>query len=472
MHSSLSLNGAWHLHWAEGRARSLPSDYVHEHCTLGNGIETQVPEPVQKALVRAGYLDDPNTGLNSLPARWAEDMYWVYRRSIVAPEDAASGSAWLVFDCLDLDAEVWFNGLHPNDPDYGDQHPWGVTLGSFKEKSIKGDPADFWIYRRHRDRFPNEGGVLGASPVQTLHSFLTDTDTAFQSPAWKHHDNFHGGKSPRNSPGGPPIVQQAISLWTGLDPHSLSLEDYVFFSMLLQAEGLTEYVRNFRRRMFHDSAAAIYWMFNDSWPCTHSWPVFDFHFRRKLGFHPLRRAFEPVTVIVAEEDDPKQIGVYGVNETTATWHGTLTWGLFSLDGTVRDERQASVALPPNTSIRLAAFPRREWTDAGTGTHGAHAVLHAPDGTAIAQHRLFVERFGDLAFVSAPIEVTPRDKQVVFQCPAFCWGVTLDTGGESSVADNAFDLLPGVPYAIPAKDMDGLADTCTVAGRKLLSLKRP
>ena len=105
-----SLNGVWQLHWAEGRARGLASDYVHESCGRGDGIDSHVPEPVQAALERAGLVGDPTVELNSLAARWAEDMYWIYRRTFNAPADAVDSSAWLVFDCLDLDAEVWLNG--------------------------------------------------------------------------------------------------------------------------------------------------------------------------------------------------------------------------------------------------------------------------------------------------------------------------------------------------------------------------
>ncbi|MBM3493329.1 MAG: hypothetical protein FJX72_03250, partial [Armatimonadetes bacterium] len=49
----------------------------------------------------------------------------------------------------------------PNDPTVGDQHPWGVSI-------LDPGPADFWKYRRYVDRFPNEGGVLGASLPVTL----------------------------------------------------------------------------------------------------------------------------------------------------------------------------------------------------------------------------------------------------------------------------------------------------------------
>ena len=32
--------------------------------------------------------------------------------------------------------------------------------------------------------------------------------------------------------------------------------------------------------------------------------------------------------------------------------------------------------------------------------------------------------------------------------AFAWGVCLDVDGEAALADNCFDLLPGLPHTVP------------------------
>ncbi len=32
--------------------------------------------------------------------------------------------------------------------------------------------------------------------------------------------------------------------------------------------------------------------------------------------------------------------------------------------------------------------------------------------------------------------------------AFAWGVCLDVDGEKRLADNCFDLIPGLPYTLP------------------------
>ena len=58
----------------------------------------------------AQLIEDYNLRLNARSARWVEEQVWVYRTDIIAPEEAVSNYAWLVFDGLDLDAVIYLNG--------------------------------------------------------------------------------------------------------------------------------------------------------------------------------------------------------------------------------------------------------------------------------------------------------------------------------------------------------------------------
>ena len=62
--------------------------------------------------------------------------------------------------------------------------------------------------------------------------------------------------------------------------------------------------------------------------------------------------------------------------------------------------------------------------------------------------MFLARFKDLAFAEPEISITRQGDTATFTAPAFVWGVCLDLDGESAVADNIFDLLPGIPHTIP------------------------
>ncbi|NLX43221.1 MAG: hypothetical protein GXY79_07060 [Chloroflexi bacterium] len=147
--------------------------------------------------------------------------------------------------------------VHPNDPTMGDQHPWHVSLF--------GDLENYWAYRVDESRFPNEGGALGASSIATLNDFMPESERYYLSPSWDYHDNELAlGPNPRgNGPGRKSITETWFATWYGLDPASMNLADYAYYSGALQAEALVEYINNYRRRMF-SSSSAIFWMYNDS----------------------------------------------------------------------------------------------------------------------------------------------------------------------------------------------------------------
>ena len=318
----------------------------------------------------------------------------------------------------------------PNSPVVGDQHPWDVSLGAHVE--------NFWGYRSDVSRFPNEGGVLGASTPATVKQMLPEGERRLHSPAWVFHDNACNFN---HQPG---LCYRMVQTWLGMVPENMQFDDYLFYSSLLQAEGLKEYVDNFRRRMF-SSASAIFWSYNDSWPVSHGWAIIDYYLRRKLGYHPVRRAFQPVTVVPAVEGD--HVLIFGVNDTAADWRGTLRYGLARLAGGLPSDEACAAAIPANSSVELARIAMARWKDAGTGQSLAFALL-LEGRKVIAQNRIFVERFKDLAWARPEISVTRDDDDAVFSSPTFAWGVAIDLDGEAALPDNAFDLLPGIEYRVP------------------------
>ena len=341
---------------------------------------------------------------------------------------------------------------HPNSPIIGDQHPWKVTLGH----------PDFWEYRTYVDRFPNEGGVLGASSPATLRQFLPQGERHIRSFSWEHHDNTANFWSAET-----PITYRLVDYWLGLKYTDLSFDNYVFASALLQAEGLGEYITNYRRRMF-SSSAAVFWMYNDSWPVTHGWTIVDYYLRRKLAYHPVRRAFQPVTVVVADEG--KKVTVYGVNDTPGDWQGDLRYGIFSFSGGLPVDMKKAVTLKANSSTPLAELGRETWEKLGLYDNGAFAVLEEK-GTVTAQHRLFLEPFKKLHFSKPEIRISRSGEKIVLSSPVFVWGACLDLDGEVAIADNCFDLIPGIPYTVSWPKDKGLPKVIMTGNDLMLKGKR-
>jgi beta-mannosidase len=322
----------------------------------------------------------------------------------------------------------------PASPVTGDQHPWDVSLGAAG--------PDFWAYRNYVDRFPNEGGVMGASSPATIRQFLPPDEQYMRSFSWDHHDNevnFWNYK--------PGIDYQFVEFWLGKSAEDLGFEKYLLASALIQAEGLNEYISNYRRRMFSTSSA-IFWMYNDSWPATHGWTIVDYYLRKKLAYHPVRRAFQPVTTVLAMEHDT--VKVFGVNDSPVDWQGTLRYGIFRLSGRYNVDERLPIVIPANASAVLASISAVQWNN--RKATGAFGILEK-DGKQVAQYRLFTERFKDMSFSKPVVKITRGKGTVTLESDVFVWGACIDVDGEKEVPDNCFDLLPGIPYTIPWTDKE-------------------
>ncbi len=319
------------------------------------------------------------------------------------------------------------DGEPPNADHLGDQHPWSVGF----------QDTDFRKYRQMACRFPNEGGILGPNALPTVLACLPEGQRQVQSFAWQVHDNSV------DSWAEPSPCDAMVSQWLGKNIRALSIEEWVYWGGLLHGEGLREYCENFRRRMF-DSASAIFWMYNDCWPTVRSWTIVDYGLRRTPAFHPVRRALQPVHVVIVEEAG--EVRVYGVNDTARAVSGTLEYGVFTLDGRYPVRLSAAVELLPNASTVVARFSAARWKNRRATM--PFAVLRDGDGVVRARNRLFAPLFKEMKWAKPKVTVRLEGREAVFQSAVFVWGVCLDLDGDAPLADNFFDLYPGIPYRIP------------------------
>ena len=115
------------------------------------------------------------------------------------------------------------------------------------------------------------------------------------------------------------------------------------------------------------------------------------------------------------------------------------------------------------------MPRAEWEALGLAGAGAFALLQRDDET-VAQHRLLLARFHELALGPPQVELRREGDVLSFCSPHFVWGVCLDLDGEAPVPDDAFDLLPGIPYAVrwpadlPEPQVQRTGNDLVLAGR--------
>jgi len=309
----------------------------------------------------------------------------------------------------------------------GDQHPWNVSI--LDEKNL----TNFWLYRDLECRFPNEGGVLGAGLYNSMEEYMPKKDLHAFSPSWQYHDNsinFHNGG----------LTFNLVRDWIGFDVKDIELEDYLFMSGVLLSEGLYEYISSFRARKF-DSASAIFWMYNDSWPSTHSWTIIDYYQRKLLAYYPVKRAFSDVNVFPVLQD--KLVKIIAVNDTEKSFKGIVKYGKFNTENTF-DIKEVEVEIPANGKLVIDEYKNNN--------ENAFAVL-IKDSINICQNRLLQTKFKDLDFKKSNIKIEKDGEYIKITSKNYVWACSIDFEGKDNTPDNIFDLLPNIPYYIKEENIN-------------------
>lgn len=319
----------------------------------------------------------------------------------------------------------------------GDQHPWSV---GFLNK-------DYRDYLKMNCRFPNEGGILGPVGMSAISGCISDNNMHINSFEWDIHNNMlesweYGTSADKN-----------IEFWFNKDAGQLSLEEYVYAGGFVQSEGLTTYIDNFRSRKF-DSAAAVFWMFNDCWPTTVSWTIVDYYLNPTLSFHSVRRAFECLRVIVLK--DGEGFAVVVNSDYMKKCKCILRVGVFNCSGKYIHDESIEIIVPENSRDEYFRFPKDiELTNSDI----PFAIVYDDKGNVLSQNRFIGNKYFELPLLPSDISVSTNDGEIILNSDVFVMGVCIDIQGDPVIEDNMFDLFPGISYKIKkTQDYKGIINT--------------
>lgn len=176
----------------------------------------------------------------------------------------------------------------------GDSHYWGVWWGELP----------FEIYREHVGPFMSEYGYQSYPQMSTLEAICPDSLLFIGSPVLNSHQK-HGR--------GVEIITNAIRTYYGIDAAKLPLDQFVYYSQILQSYGMGIGVEAHLMRSPH-CYGTLYWQFNDSWPVA-SWSCIDYYGNRKPFFFKAQQLFRPDAILVEPaiegEITPKEPTSYG-----------------------------------------------------------------------------------------------------------------------------------------------------------------
>ena len=179
-----------------------------------------------------------------------------------------------------------------------------------------------------------------------------------------------------------------IRCWRSSPDLPSSIEQYVDFTMISQAEGLKFGIEHYRRRQPHCSGTLV-WQFNDVWP-GFSWSVVDYAGVPKAGYHYARRAFAPMIASFCQGADGElQLWICNSSAAPVFCDAEVTMARFSAAPDLVAGVAAEVAARHRHArlVRTAAAGTRRPRIAMPG-YAVRAARSTPTGTSSPRSRMW------------------------------------------------------------------------------------
>ncbi|MCK4450973.1 MAG: glycoside hydrolase family 2 protein, partial [Anaerolineae bacterium] len=236
-----------------------------------------------------------------------------------------------------------YGGNDHNDEREGDRHNWQVWHGAvfprrFGEELKRDLSPEGISYRHYAEdpaRFISEFGMHAAPVLETLRRNVPAIALRLGSPELLYRN--------KDEPKGKGDLLMLAH--TGL-PNSL--QEYLDFSMICQAEGLKFSIEHYRRRKFHCSGT-LFWQLNDCWPGL-SWSVLDYYLFPKAGYFYAKRAYAPILASFKEEVDG--VSLWITNDTVEDFVDTVRVLHGDFSGQELYEEVLEVRAPANASVKV------------------------------------------------------------------------------------------------------------------------
>jgi beta-mannosidase len=352
---------------------------------------------------------------------------------------------------------------------------WETSSGNVHTYEVWHDGGAFSAFdRMGRFRFVTEFGYQSLPDLATIHEITAPEDRYFPSQVLEHHENSGNG---RTNDLGTARIARHLAAEVGMPS---GLEDWVYLSQVLQAEGVRRGVEALRRN-HPRSTGALYWQLDDDWPAL-SWSSIDYRGRLKLLHHAARRFFSPVLVSAACEPSPDptdlgqsgQVEIWGASDLLQETKARLEWSLRRFDGEVVRRGAQDVALPPNRATLLSRMDfrnevgedpdRRTYRKASYEQRRRHYLSYrlVQDDRELSSNVSFFVPLKYLALVPPALHAsvrTERGRPVIdVTAERFAAFVHLGlTEGSARLSDNGFHLLPGETRTIEVLPSDALPD---------------
>jgi beta-mannosidase len=325
----------------------------------------------------------------------------------------------------------------------GDRHAWEVWHGldfgaGGGDFASIGEARHYRRYALDHGKFISEFGIHAAPERSTLERWIDPTKLGVHS----HTFDVHNKDNPKDK--GDAILEIITGLPTSLDT-------YVDFTMVSQAEGLKFGIEHYRRRQPSNNGTLI-WQFNDVWP-GFTWSVVDYDGVPKASYYYAKRAFSPVLASFTRDGNQLELWLSNSTATSVDVRALVTLG--SVDDALGEHIEVRATVSPRHSVMA-------WSTSGEFGADQVAWVESPDGLFPA-NRLFFAEIKDIPFLPATLDVNVIETGVgtatiditADRYAYFVHAPTPTPGVRFS--DNYLDLRPGEPREIQVRGLTAAAD---------------
>ncbi len=303
---------------------------------------------------------------------------------------------------------------------WGDMHFWSVWH----------EGKSFSAYESVKPRFCSEFGFQSFPSITTVRGYAGDGDLNVTSPVMEHHQRHPRGNS---------LIIEMFSRYFRMPS---GFENFLYLSQVQQAVAIQTAVESWRRLRPH-CMGTLYWQLNDNWPVC-SWSSIEHGGRWKLLHYAARRFFAPVHCLAIQNQ--AEVEVWAVNDTLRDVDAEFSIQVFDFAGAeLRPARHLSLALPRESSLRVAAYPLSEIMAEPTSGF-LFVEMRTAAGSRTCTHFCTAWKRCELARSEVKATVEAADDgifrlRLTAGAPAFF--VALDAVGIKGVfSDNLLTLLPG------------------------------
>jgi len=296
----------------------------------------------------------------------------------------------------------------------GDSHYWGVWWGK----------EPFEIYNKKVGRFMSEYGFQGMPNLETLKKVIQKEDLNFTSEAFKNHQKHPTGFETINE-----YMERDYNV-------PKSLEDYIYVSQLLQADGMKTAIEAHRRAKPH-CMGTLYWQLNDCWPVT-SWSSLDYYGNWKALHYQTKRSFE--NQLISVDDDKTSYKIYLVNDDLKSLDGIFELAVYDFKGEKLWDAIAVGGIPENSSFVHFEIPKKEFEQFKL-SESVLKCIYSSNSKSINSLYYFVKP-KDLKLIKPTIKINKIDDVTIeVSSDVLAKNVYLSSDESTFFSDNYFDVLP-------------------------------